>query len=255
MWPVATLRAEKPEVRTSVIYEIRLYSMVPGRLDVAYDRFANHLPRLFQRHGIFNVGRWTAVSGRNVPGFVYLLAYKDFAAREEQWQGFYRDQNWWDIRAQTQGDEEAIERFDLYFLRPSPVWVPRCSGETTLGGVHDFISAEVALGKTASANEFLRDLYLPLLTRAGAQVMLVADYISGGALPKVALLIAWPDPARRASGWHLMTNDGALKAAMAEQRKTIGRAVLGATDVLELEPTEFALPLATLGYQAREQDA
>ena len=230
-----------------MIYEIRLYSVVPGRIDVAYERFANHLPLLFQRHGIHNIGRWTAVSGSHVPRFVYVMAYQDLAAREQQWSAFYQDPDWWAVRARTQCGEEATERFDLYFLRGNPAWPPPGSPERALGGAHDLMFIEVALGKTTAANEFLKDLYLPLLAKVGAQLMLVADFISGPALPKIALLIAWPDPVVRAGGWHLITNDIVLKAAIAEQRKNIGRALLGATDVMELQPTSFAPPTATPG--------
>jgi hypothetical protein len=51
----------------------------------------------------------------------------------------------------------------------------------------------------------------------------------------------------RAGGWHLITNDIVLKAAIAEQHKNIGRALLGATDVMELQPTSLAPPTATPG--------
>lgn len=231
-----------------MIYEIRLYSVVPGRIEVCHERFEKYLPGLFARHGIRNTGRWTATAGPNGPMFVYMMAYRDLAERERQWSGFYTDPEWFDIRSRTQGDEEAVERFDLYFLKANPSWTPDAARRAELiGGTHDLILAEMALGKNAAANAFLTETYLPSLQRAGAEIMLVADFISGPALPKLALMIAWPDGDARTAGWREITVDAGLRNAVAAQRRRIGRALLGRTDTYLLDPTPFALPLATLG--------
>lgn len=231
-----------------MIYELRLYSVVPGRIDVCYERFEQHLPALFARHGIRNTGRWTATAGPNGPMFVYIMAYRDLAERESQWNSFYTDPDWFDIRSRTQGDEEAVERFDLYFLKANPSWTPDpARGADRIGGAHDLILTEIALGKNTAANAFLAETYLPRLGLAGAEVMLVADFISGPALPKLAMMIAWPDGDARAAGWCEITADAGLKEAIAAQRRRFGRALLGQTETYLLAPTSFALPLATLG--------
>ncbi len=231
-----------------MIYELRLYSVVPGRIDVCYERFEKHLPALFARHGIRNTGRWTATAGPNGPMFVYLMAYRDLAEREGQWNSFYTDPEWFDIRSATQGDEEAVERFDLYFLKANPSWTPDAARSAErIGGTHDLILAEIALGKNAAANTFLAETYLPCLQRAGAEIMLVADFISGPALPKLALMIAWPDGNARTEGWRRINLDPDLREAITAQRQRIGRAALGQTETHLLEPTPFALPLASLG--------
>lgn len=231
-----------------MIYELRLYSVVPGRLDVSLERFANHLPAVFARHSIRNVGRWTASAGPGGPMFVYMMAYHDLAEREAQWTAFYGDPAWARIRAETQGDEEAVERFDLYFLKASACWTPPAERrKARLGGAHDLIFAEVALGRNAAANAYLAETYLPLLQRCGGEIMLVADFISGPAMPRVAIMVAWQDAAARAAAWREINGDTALAKTLAAQRRTLGRAALGRSDVYLLEPTPFALPLATLG--------
>jgi len=231
-----------------MILEIRLYTVVAGRIAVCYERFARHLPRVFARHGIRNVGRWTATAGAGGPMFVYALAYADLAQREAQWAAFYGDPDWAEIRAATQGEAEAVERFDLFFLKLSPVWTPApAAAAERLGGVHDLVFAEVALGRNAAANAFLSETYLPLLCRAGARVMTVADFLCGPSLPRLALMLAWPDAAARAAGWRQVLSDAGLDGALADQRRAFGRPLLGRTDTYLLDPTPFDLPLATLG--------
>lgn len=227
-----------------MIHELRLYTVVPGRMDVAFRRFKDHLPALFARHGIRNVGRWSATAGPDGPMFAYMMTYEDLAERERQWTGFYGDPEWSGIRARTQGDEEATERFAIHFLRPSPFWTPPGDPQRTVGGVHDLVFSEIALGKAGAANAFLADTYLPALRAAGAEIMLAADFVSGPALPRIALMFAWRDGTARQDGWRRLGTDPALHHALSQQRRAFGRALLGRTDTYVLEPTDFALPQA-----------
>lgn len=231
-----------------MIHEIRLYTVVNGRMNVALERFQQHLPALFARHGIRNVGRWTATAGANGPMFVYMMAYRDLAEREAQWGGFYVDPDWFEMRARTQGDEEATERFDILFTRQNPGWTPPGkASEAALKGVHDLIFAEVAVGTNATANAFLNDLYLPLLAKAGGEVMMFSDVIAGPALPRTAIMVAWRDVAARQAGWRYLAADAILNEEIARQRKALGRAAIGKTDTILLEPTPALLPEPTLG--------
>lgn len=231
-----------------MIFEFRLYTLVPGRLDVTLARFQDHLPALFADHGIDNVGRWIATAGPNGPMFVYMMAYTSLAERERKWAQFYADPRWARIRSSTQGDEEAVESFNLFFAASNPSWTGRSADcEEPLSGVFDLVLAEAALGKTAATNAFLVDFYLPALERAGARILLVADLLTGPVLPKLALLFHWQSGNARRDGWLALSRDETLNQAIAAERASFGRALLGRTDTYVLEPTDFALPLADLG--------
>lgn len=231
-----------------MIYELRLYTVVAGRMADNHDRFQNHLPALFERHGIKNVGRWTAVSGPNAPMFVYMMTYEDMAERDRQWDAFYGDDDWWAVRSKTNGEEQMVERFDLLFLKPNPIWQPSPeSANELLGGVQELFITEVAVGHNAEANALLRDTMIPLVEQSGGRVMMVADLLSGAALPKLALMIAWSDASAHHTGRLAIDGSQELRAATALQRRELGRPSMGKADIYLLEPTEFALPLATLG--------
>lgn len=232
-----------------MLYELRLYTVVPGRLEDNHARFRDHLPRLLARHGIDQVGRWSATAGPNTPMFVYLMAYDDMAQRERQWDAFYQDDDWWQVRAATNAGEQMVERFDLFLLRPNAAWQPQSRGDERSGGVHELIFAEVALGRNAEANAFLRDHYLPVVEREGGDILMVADFVSGDRMPRLGLMIAWPDGNAREAGRRAIDGDPAVRAAQAEERRALGRTSLGRTDVHVLEPTAFDLPLASLGHR------
>ena len=231
-----------------MIYEIRLYTIIPGRIEVAFERFEKHLPRLFDRYNILNVGRWQATAGPKGPMFIYILAYKDLAEREAQWSAFYQDQEWNEVRSSTQGAEEATERFDLFFVRTNSLWTPGADRrDATEVGVQELVFAEVALGKAGPAYEYLKTIYFPAIERAGGRMMMVSDFLSGPSLPRMAWMIAWDDANHRDRGWMQVNSDHAVHDAIASQRTEFGRALFGATDTFSLKPTAFAYPLATLG--------
>lgn len=233
-----------------MIYEIRLYTVVPGRMEDNHNRFENVLPSLMARHGIANVGRWTATAGPGAPTFVYMMAYPDLAVREQQWTSFYGDDDWWQARARTNDGEEMVERFDLHFLRPNSAWTPNVRRDGVRAeGVHELIFAEVALGRGGDAQVYLKETYLPLLAAQGGDVLMVADFISGTSLPRMAMIIAWPDASALHRGRRAIDGSSALRAVQQEERKRLGRTSVGRSDVYVLEPTPFNLPLASLGHE------
>ena len=69
--------------QNSRFFELRVYTAAPDRMDKLVARFRNHTTRLFEKHGMTNVGYWTAVSGDNAERtLVYIMAYPSREARK-----------------------------------------------------------------------------------------------------------------------------------------------------------------------------
>jgi hypothetical protein len=233
-----------------MLYELRLYNVVAGRMEDNHDRHRAPLITIFARHGINVVGRWTAVAGPNAPLFAYMMAYHDLAAREAQWAGFYGDENWWRLRTESNAGSEMVERFELNLLRSNQSWQPPAHGvEARQGGIHELLCADVALGKGAEANRFVASTLIPAVVRQGGAIMMVADFLTGIRLPRLAIMIAWAHADAHYRGRRGVDGDPEVRSAQQAERETLGRTTLGRTDVYLLEPTAFNLPLATLGLQ------
>jgi hypothetical protein len=231
-----------------MIYELRLYSVAPGRMGDVHSRFGRHLPALFARHGVNCVGRWSALAGPDAPRFVYLLAYRDYAHREATWAGFYQDAEWWRIRAETNAGHEMVERHDLFFLKPNPAWqVDVQAGGTPVGGLHELVQQEIAPGQVLANAEFLKATWLPLLREAGARTLGVFDMAAGAGMLKTVLLHAWPDAATWHAGQTLIAAHEGLQAQFAAQRKTLGTTLFQRAEVNLLEPAPGAVIRADLG--------
>ena len=79
-WGIAAQRAD------SRVFELRMYTAMPGKRDVLSARFRDHTAAMFEQAGITNVGYWTALTGDDTDDtFIYMLAYPSREARDEMW--------------------------------------------------------------------------------------------------------------------------------------------------------------------------
>jgi hypothetical protein len=65
-----------------MIYEMRIYRCVPGRLPALLQRFEKVTLNLWKKHGIRLAGFWTTLIGDSNHELTYLLAWESLAERE-----------------------------------------------------------------------------------------------------------------------------------------------------------------------------
>lgn len=94
-----------------MIYELRVYKCVPGRLPALLNRFATITLKLWDKHGIRQTGFWTVYIGESNQQLIYLLEWKDLAEREAKWAAFASDPEWLTARAETDKNGLLITHF------------------------------------------------------------------------------------------------------------------------------------------------
>jgi hypothetical protein len=102
-----------------LIYELRIYDTLPGRLPALHKRFSEHTLRLFEKHGIKSVGYWEEVIGQN-NRMVYLLAFDDLGQRDMAWRGFQSDPEWIEARTESEKDGPIVALVSNRIFRPTP---------------------------------------------------------------------------------------------------------------------------------------
>lgn len=77
-------------------FELRTYTAAPGKLEDLHNRFRNHTLRLFEKHGMQNIGYWVPMDKEGKPEnkLIFLLAYPHREAREKAWKAFTSDPDW-----------------------------------------------------------------------------------------------------------------------------------------------------------------
>ena len=79
--------------KASRCFELRTYTVREGSsIDLLHSRFRDHTTALFRKHGMTIVGYWQPVEKPNT--LIYILAYKDNAARDAAWAAFNVDPEW-----------------------------------------------------------------------------------------------------------------------------------------------------------------
>ena len=103
-----------------MIYELRIYHTVPGRLPALLARFQNHTLRVWDRFGIRQVGFWTTEVGPSNSDLTYMLAWENLAERERKWAAFMSDPEWVKIRDESQKDGPILTGITNQMLIPTP---------------------------------------------------------------------------------------------------------------------------------------
>jgi hypothetical protein len=102
-----------------MLYELRVYHCVPGRLPALLKRFETITLGLWARHGIRQAGFWTVEIGDSNHDLYYLLQWESLAERERIWNVFITDPEWLAKRAETERDGPIVASVSNSILRPT----------------------------------------------------------------------------------------------------------------------------------------
>ena len=102
-----------------MIYELRIYTVHPGRMAALQARFRDHTCGLFEKHGIKNVGYWTNTVGGRSDELWYMVAYQDLAARQQAWASFGADPEWQQARAESEKDGPIVHHTENRIMTPT----------------------------------------------------------------------------------------------------------------------------------------
>lgn len=108
-----------------MIYELRVYRCVPGRLPALLKRFDTITLKLFEKHGIRQAGFFTTLVGQSNQELTYFLAWESLAERDKKWTAFQSDPDWISARAQTEADGQIVHNVESQLLVPTPFSVVR----------------------------------------------------------------------------------------------------------------------------------
>jgi hypothetical protein len=102
---------------------MRIYYCEPGRLDALMKRFRDHTTRIFEKHGMTNVGYWLPIDNTDNK-LVYVLSYPDMAAREAAWKAFGSDPEWKKVASDSEKDGKIVAKVDKIFMHETDFSFP-----------------------------------------------------------------------------------------------------------------------------------
>jgi hypothetical protein len=105
------------EAQGRTVFELRTYTSPEGRLGDLLARFRNDTLRIFEKHGMQNVGYWVpADAPASTNTLIYILAHDSRAAATKSWADFQADPEWRAVRERTQANGPIVSKVESVFL-------------------------------------------------------------------------------------------------------------------------------------------
>ena len=105
-----------PSISVAEVYELRTYKAAEGKLDALNARFRDHTTRLFEKHGIENIGYWTPTDeDASKDTLIYIIKHKSVEAAAESWKAFLADPEWKKAAAES-GVGRLAKRPDSVYM-------------------------------------------------------------------------------------------------------------------------------------------
>ena len=105
---------------TDQVFELRTYTAAEGKFDDLLARFRDHTLRIFEKHGMTNVGYWTPQDEPlSANTLIYVLAHPSREEAEQSWRDFSSDPEWQSVAEESQRDGRLIVGLERLFLDPT----------------------------------------------------------------------------------------------------------------------------------------
>jgi heme-degrading monooxygenase HmoA len=100
-----------------MVYELRTYSAVPGKLPDLEKRFRDHTMQIFEKHGIKNIGYWIPTDKPDT--LIYIIAHKSRSAAAASWKAFHADPEWKQVQRESEKNGKLVTHVDSVYMTPT----------------------------------------------------------------------------------------------------------------------------------------
>ena len=105
------------QAQSTRIYELRTYTAHEGKLDNVVARFRDHTTRLFEKHGMVNIGYWIPREQPNT--LIYIISHANRDAANKSWDAFRKDPDWITARTASEVNGPIVAKVVSVFMDPT----------------------------------------------------------------------------------------------------------------------------------------
>ena len=99
------------------VYELRTYYTHPGKLEDLNKRFRDHTTRLFEKHGMTNIGYWVPqAEPAHSNTLIYVIAHDSREQAKKNWASFGADADWQKVKTASEANGKIVEKVDSVFM-------------------------------------------------------------------------------------------------------------------------------------------
>jgi hypothetical protein len=152
------------------VYELRTYTAPPGKIGELLARFRQHTLKIFERHGMVNVGYWVPMDEKDgsADKLIYLLEHKSRDAAKASWKAFGADPEWQDVSKKTQVNGKIVAKVESVYLKPTDFSRGMSAGKSAGGTrVFELRTYTTPEGKLPNLDARFRDHTVALFAKHG----------------------------------------------------------------------------------------
>ena len=196
-----------------MIYHLRIYDTLPGKLAALNHRFANHTTGYFKKHGIGMLGFWNDVIGVN-ERLTFILSYDSMEDMWERRNAFLTDPGWLKVKAETEVDGPLIDRVNGKILLTTP-YSPEPNFTT---GVQELRIYQAVPGKMEALNQRFANHTDALFKKHGMEVVgYWTEYV--GTSNRLVYILGYSSLGDREKSWSSFGADPEWRKALEESER------------------------------------
>jgi len=231
------------DAEAAAVYELRIYSINPGKKEALLNRFRNHTLALFRKHGIGSVGYWLPVDAAD-QRLHFLLRYPSREAREASWKAFMADPDWQAAYKASEANGALVSKVENPYLSLTDFSPAFRTGDVTRGGVFELRVYTTPAGRLPNLDARFRDHTLALFEKHGIHNVGYFHKLADqpGADTTLLYFVSHKSPEAAKASFAAFGADPKWKAAKEASEKAAGGSltVQGGVKSYFLNPTEFS---------------
>ena len=233
--------ADKKDTR---VYEMRVYYAAPGKLDALNARFRDHTCRLFEKHGMTNVGYFVPVGENKENKLVYFLSYPSQEAREKSWKAFRSDPAWKKAAAESEKDGKLVAKVETKVMAVTDYSPELKIGESNAARVFELRTYTTTKGNLGLLNGRFRDHTMKLFEKHGMKNVVYWNLLPDqkGADNTLIYLLAHQSPEAAKASFDAFRQDPAWIAARKASEEKGGGSLTEKGGVISefVKPTDYS---------------
>ncbi|MDX2178180.1 MAG: NIPSNAP family protein [Bryobacteraceae bacterium] len=99
------------------VYELRTYTTHEGKLEALLARFRNHTTKLFEKHGMTNIGYWVPQDDpakKNT--LIYIIRHDSREAAKKSWDAFRNDPEWKKVQTESEAAGKINQKVESVYM-------------------------------------------------------------------------------------------------------------------------------------------
>lgn len=114
------MHTQEASAASNRVYELRTYYTLPGRLPALQARFRNHTTKLFEKHGMKNVGYWVPQDApKSENTLIYVISHESREKAKASWDAFRQDPEWQKVQKASEADGKIVEKVESIYMNPT----------------------------------------------------------------------------------------------------------------------------------------